>query len=282
MSLPFKKEGKRIGPQARRVLVSGRSKKSAKISVNSGVVRLIEQKPVRYRAKKAHKPAQKSKKSRLHPIVVRGKIKKYSKKDIKHEKVIEKSLQYTTAECMSNGAASSIFESYITPFALAIGASNLHIGLISTFRNMASAIGQIPGATLTQYFERKKIAMIAQGIAKILIWGLIALIPFFPDGTYRIIMLIALIAGFSFFSALRSPSWSSLIGDIVPLKIRAKYHGNSNTNSGIAGIIATLVAGYLLVLYGFSVIFVMAIILAVLAIMIVTRIYEPPFRRVYQ
>lgn len=282
MSKDFKKEGKRISPQARSVLIRGRT---GKAGVRKGERVVIEHKAVKYvpkGAKETPKPAFMPGKPKLHPIVVRGRVKKYGKKEKEHEKVIEKSLKYTTAECMSNGAGSSIFESYITPFALAIGASNLHVGLISTFRNLASAIGQVPGAILTQYFERKKIAMITQAIANVLILGVIALIPFMPAGDYRIIMLMVLLAFFSFFISLRGPSWSSLLGDIVPLKIRAKYFGNSNTNSGLAGIVATLVVGYLLMLYGFSVIFAIAMVLAVISVIIVLKIYEPPFRVFYQ
>ncbi|MEM7819620.1 MAG: MFS transporter [Candidatus Aenigmatarchaeota archaeon] len=203
---------------------------------------------------------------------------KIEKKNI--DKKIHKSLQYSITEGVFNTASSSITESYITPFALMLRASNLDIGLLFSIRNFANTIAQIPGAKLTEFFDRKFIWFFSQIISRIIIWIPIILLPFIPlKNPITLLILLFAIAGF--FSALRSPAWSSLMGDLVPMKIRGRYFGWRNTINGIAGVVATLAAGFLLSYYGFPLIFIIAIILAAISIPLFLKIYEPPFKKIY-
>jgi MFS family permease len=202
------------------------------------------------------------------------------KKDANIDKKIRKSLHYSTSEGVFNGAASSITESYITPLALALGANNLHIGLLTSFRDLANTLAQIPGAKLTQYFDRKSIWLFSQIMSKIVLWIPIVLLPFFPTGN-AIWILIFLFALTGLVSALKSPAWSSLMGDLVPMEMRGKYFGLRNSTTGVAGVAATLAAGYILTLYGFPILFTIAIVLALMSIPIFMKMYEPPFRKLY-
>jgi MFS family permease len=213
-------------------------------------------------------------------IIINGKIERKKDIKVKIERKIQKSLNYSTAEGTLNAAAGSITESYITPFALALGANNLQIGLLSSMRDLANTIGQIPGARFTQYFERKAIWLYVQIISKVLLWVPIILLPFIAPGT-AVLLLIILFAAFGFFSALRSPAWSSLMGDLVPMKIRGSYFAKRNTATGLSGVVATMAAGYLLTYFGFPLIFTIAIVLSAISIPIFLRMYEPPFRKIY-
>src|SRR3989338_1488031 len=86
------------------------------------------------------------------------------------EKSALRSMRYSTAEGMFNAASSSIQESFITPLALSMGASNAEIGLLSSAKNMASTSAQIPGAKLTQKLSRKSIWVMSVAIGKVLLW----------------------------------------------------------------------------------------------------------------
>ncbi|HLC67949.1 MAG TPA: hypothetical protein VJI12_03645, partial [archaeon] len=63
-----------------------------------------------------------------------------------HEKKVRSSLRASTAEGMFNASSSSITTTFITPLALALGASNGQIGIMTTVQNFANTMGQIPGA----------------------------------------------------------------------------------------------------------------------------------------
>ena len=197
-----------------------------------------------------------------------------------HEKKVRSSLRASTAEGMFNASSSSITTTFITPLALALGASNGQIGIMTTVQNFANTMGQIPGAKLTQYVSRKKIWMVSQLTSKIFFIVPIMFLPFLFGG-HDITLLIVLMALIAFFAGLRNPAWTSMMGDLVTEKIRGKYFGMRNMVTGIAGITTTLVSGYLVATYGFSFVFFLSIILSVISIAFFMRMYEPPVKKVF-
>jgi MFS family permease len=209
-------------------------------------------------------------------IIKSGPVVKTNPEDIR----VKNSLNCSTAEGVFNAASGSITESYITPFALALGANNLQVGLLTSLRDFASTIAQIPGAKLTQFFDRKSIWLFVQIISKILLWVPIVLLPAFPTGS-AIWFLIILFAATGFFASLRAPAWSSLMGDLVPTQKRGSYFGLRNTATGASGIAATLAAGYILTLFGFPILFTIAIVLSLLSIPIFMKMHEPSFKKFY-
>ena len=181
---------------------------------------------------------------------------------------------------MFNAAASSITNTFITPLALELKATNAEIGLLSAVQNFANTVGQIPGAKLTEYYPRKSIWMLSQVMSKILLWIPIIFLPFLQLDN-PVLILIILMGFIAFFSGLRSPAWSSLMGDLVPLKTRGRYFGMRNMLTGIAGIVATIIAGIVVAEYGFSMIFIAAVLLGFVSIFFFIRMYEPQFKRVF-
>jgi len=71
------------------------------------------------------------------------------------------------------------------------------------------------------------------------------------------------------------------MGDLVKQEIRGQYFGRRNMLIGLAGVITTLVAGFLIGFVGFSVIFLIGLAAGVLAIFYFMRIYEPPVQRIF-
>lgn len=213
------------------------------------------------------------------PHASKLKIRKIAKKEIYDERV-KKSLRASTSEGVFNAASSSITNTFITPLALALKATNAEIGMLSAVQNFAHTVAQVPGAKMTEYYSRKSIWMISQLMSKILLWVPIIFLPFLPFGN-PVLVLIVLMAFIAFFAGLRVPAWSSLMGDLVPLKIRGNYFGIRNMITGLAGIAATIAAGFLVTIYGFSFIFLLAILLSVISIFFFVRMYEPHFRGIF-
>jgi MFS family permease len=195
-------------------------------------------------------------------------------------KEVQSSLKNSVGEGVLNSACSSIQNSYTTPLALALGASSAQIGILNSLENLASTVSYFPGAMLTKYFSRKSIWMVSQLISRILIWIPIILLPFLPvDG--RVLILIILLAVSNFFLYVRSPAWSSMMGDLVPENVRGKYFGRRNMLIGISGVAATLAAGFLLAWWGFPAIFALSVIFALAAVFFFARMYEPPMKRIF-
>ena len=77
------------------------------------------------------------------------------------KKIDSKSLHYNTAYAAPESAANSIVNAYTIPFAIALKASAIEIGFLSSARNIASTLAQVPGALLTEYMSRKGIWIIS-------------------------------------------------------------------------------------------------------------------------
>lgn len=187
-------------------------------------------------------------------------------------------LRALTRYVIPESAANSITNTYATPFALALGASNAEIGLLNAAKNLAATVAQLPGAMLTAYTSRKAIWIYSSVLAR-LIWLPIVLLPLIA-ATTSIMLFIAVLAVSTFFLSLNGPAWTSLAGDLVPDRIRGSYFGRRNMIANISGLAAVLVSGLLLA-YGFPVIFLASVLLGLVSVQMFIGIREPRLRRVF-
>ena len=197
-----------------------------------------------------------------------------------HANKVEKSLSASIKEGILNASSNSIFTTFIIPLALALKATNLQVGLINTAQNIASTAGQIPGARMTQYYDRKTIWLVCQLVAKVVVWIPIILLPFM-DLQDPVTFLIIIAAISSFFLAMRGPAWTSLMGELVPIERRGSYFGKRNMITGSAGVAITLAAGFMVAAFGFSLIFFIGMVLSLVSIPIFMRMYEPSVKKVF-
>lgn len=211
------------------------------------------------------------------------KISRSSIKLIRREKKpysdrVAKSLHYSIIEGSFASAAGNINSSYITPYALALKATNAEIGLLHSLQSLASTVAQIPGAKISAWLGSRKRVWFFSNVIQRLFWIPIIFLPFIAFQN-PVFLLILLLAFASFFAALRSPAWSSLMGDLVPKGIWGKYFGFRNMITGIAGLIAILAVGQILVMFGFPMLFSIALLFGFLSIFFFMKMYEPPFKR---
>ncbi|MEM5871480.1 MAG: MFS transporter [Candidatus Aenigmatarchaeota archaeon] len=214
------------------------------------------------------------------PPEAKKEVKQEPKTEEEKRKKIESSMRNSTLEGVFNSASGSIQSSFATPFALSLGATNVEIGLMTSIQNFASTISHLPGSMLTKCFTRKGIWVFSHIIARILLWIPILFLPFLPIEN-RVLIFIVLIASSNFFLMIRSPAWSSLMGDIVPYERRGEYFGKRNMWIGLAGVFATLTAGFLIFYFGFEGIFLLSIVLAIFAVIFFVRMYEPPMKKIF-
>jgi len=220
---------------------------------------------------------------------IREKKRRIILKNVREKLEKERTLKLSIKEGSFSSLMTGLGDSYIIPYALALNANNLQIGLLRSFSGLLPPISQIYGAKLMERYSRKKIIVnyvalqafmwIPIILLSLLVWKgfLILTIPY---------LLIVFYTLYGIFGSIAGPSWFSLMGDIVPEKIRGKYFGKRNMITGTVALIATLVAAFILdffktkgaVLLGFSIIFLIASFGRFVSAYLFKKHYNPRFR----
>ncbi len=166
---------------------------------------------------------------------------------------------------------------FIVPLSIALGASKVVIGLISSLQNLGLLLSQVPGCEVVWVVRKRRAVNNACEFLAKSSWLLIVLIPFLPADSLLTVLLIAVFLS-SFFVNLSYPAWTSLIADVVPKAIRGRYFAKRNMYMGLASIFVTLFVGFYLDLFpkgdlaGFSSIFLFGFISGMVAITYFSKI----------
>jgi len=185
-----------------------------------------------------------------------------------------------------DGLVSNVSESFVlnftNPFALALGATNTQMGMMSSITNLAAALALFPGARLDERIaSRKRVVVFVSLVHRLL---LIA-IDFLPSiaGGGAIVAFIALVALRSFFSQLPYPAWSAFSADLVPPRIRGRYFSSRNIGLALAALFSTVLAGRLADIIGlprgYQIGFALAAVVGFAASGIFNGIPDPPRSR---
>ena len=176
---------------------------------------------------------------------------------------------------------------YITPYALALGASNFIVGLLASLPQLLANIAQLPVPGLMKNTTRKKMLVITV-ILEAFLWLPVLLIGFmyffFHISTILagdllvIIYTLLIIAG-----SIPSPAWNSWMRDVVE-EPSAEYFGKRNRITNFFLISAMVIAGIILNYFGnnnfigFVIIFIIAFIGRLGSGYLLSKQYEPKFK----
>ncbi len=134
-------------------------------------------------------------------------------------------------------------QTYVSLYALALGASNAQIGTLSSAASMMGMLAPIPGAQLAERWgSRRRVVVRVWLVARTLGLSLLAL-PFFLHGdaaVYAIIAIWALRAGLA---NLAHPAWVSLSADVIPADRRGRFFSSRNIAMALCSMIFVPVAG---------------------------------------
>lgn len=177
-------------------------------------------------------------------------------------------------------AASSAFvDTYTTLYALALGATNVQIGALSSSASFLGMLAPIPGAQWAERWgNRKAVVLIAFGIRRLTLLGAMLLPLILPGqaAIYAVIVCFALRTGLM---NLGNPAWVSLSGDIVPQKLRGRYFASRKTVMALASMLFVPLAGQVIEwgggLRGYRWTFAISIVLGAIALAHYAYIPEP-------
>jgi len=198
----------------------------------------------------------------------------------------ERTMKLSIKEGSTASVMSGLTGDYVTPYALALNASNAQIGFLSAFSGLIPPISQIFGSRVMEKYSRKQIIFLFVTL-QALMWLPIALLSLFfwknLLTNYLPAILIIFYTLYAVLGAIAGPSWFSLLGDIVPEKIRGKYFGRRNKICGFVTLISAMIAAFLLdyfktkglILLGFSILFVLASFFRLISATTFKKHYEP-------
>jgi MFS family permease len=194
---------------------------------------------------------------------------------------VKKSLKYSILDGSAYSAMLGLTQDYIVPFALALRATIVQIGLLSSIPNVAMALSQLTAPHLAERASSRKGLIVPVVLTHALMWLPILLVPYVFPGQ-RIWWLIGFFTLSTVFGSLGNPAWASMMADLVPEGMRGKYFGFRGRICGLAALTFSFIGVAILhfstadIFLGFSVIFGGAMLFRLVSWYFLSRMYEPP------
>ncbi len=135
-----------------------------------------------------------------------------------------------------------------TGFQRMLGADSLTLGVISAIPVAASTL-QIFASFVLEKYQNRRTLLLVFGLIHRLSWLVIGLIPVFipmEASGLRLISLMVLLAVSAGGASFLNVSFYSLIGDLVPMRIRGRYFSARQAVSLLAGILTGLFVSWLM------------------------------------
>lgn len=129
-------------------------------------------------------------------------------------------------------------------FALLLGARDLQIGLLSALPSLAN-LSQLAASFLLERTGKRKPLLLLSAFLSRLVWVTIILLPLGLLQTFSDIhawVMVAIVGLSALFAAMNSTFSLSLLGDLVPARLRGRYFGRRNMAIAAVGMSIPLVA----------------------------------------
>jgi MFS family permease len=176
-------------------------------------------------------------------------------------------------------------ETYFIPYAIFLGGSNLLLGLFVALPIFVGSLSQIFSERLLFRLGTRKRVICAGALCQSLMFGPILWVKDCEPST-RLGWLLGLVCLYQACGLVLAPSWSSLMGDLVPETERGAYFGRRNRFIQITTFATLLAAGLILYLFkergeeyrGFLVIFLGSAAARVASLFFLLLHWEPPTR----
>ena len=189
------------------------------------------------------------------------------------------------------GAEGFVSGGFISAFALLMGASNFHIGILTAIPFVAQALQILAVVVIERLQMRKAIVIVTYAIAY-LTWVPVALIPLFIDVPHQgaVILLLGFVGIRGVATAFVVTGWNGWLRDIIPVDRAGDFFGRRLKIATVAAIITGLGAAIFVdwwkgfaapgeEAFGYSIAFVFgALILGLGSVGFMARIPEPRMR----
>jgi|GEM_PF-471299 len=186
--------------------------------------------------------------------------------------VLEGSLNSVTVGLTSN---------FVGAFAIALGVSNLVIGMLATLPSLIAAVVQLLVTIFRKMFATRKKHIIFFAVLQALMWLPLIFAPQLHTPGPWIILFVTLN---TVFGMLIGPVWNSWMGDIIEEEERGRFFGRRNMFTGMIAFISTIAAGWILTtlklsihpLAAFGILFALACVFRLMSAYYLSKMSDPP------
>ena len=199
-----------------------------------------------------------------------------------------KTMRISIAEGSFGVFSSSLVDNYIIPFSLSINSTPFQVGILTSFGNLISPLGQLVGACAIERKSRK-FTLLTGALGQASIWPFFLIITLlFQFGILQEYLSWILIGFFLLYmlsAGIMNPPWFSVMGDVVPENSRGRYFAKRNLITNSVGLIGILVLSFSLdwfnsldaLFWGFVLIFILGLITRLVSSILFTQHYYPPY-----
>lgn len=171
----------------------------------------------------------------------------------------------------------------IAGFAKELGFGDLLYGVMLAMPVLGGAI-QLFASYVLEKTKKRKLLFFLGGFVQRLPWLIIVVLPFFiSDRKILFSIIVFLLSITAIGGAFINVSFMSWMGDLVPLDIRGRFFSHRSMLATLVSFISGLLIGAFLDrfsnLYGFAVVFIMAVVLGLLDIICFSWVYDPPMKK---
>jgi MFS family permease len=170
-------------------------------------------------------------------------------KKINGSSVYGKSLRYSLFDGIFATITGGIVSNYITPFALALKASNFHIGLLNSLPSFFGVFAQLKSPDVLEKVNSRVKIISAVVFAEAALYLSMALIPFFFKGIGGVYALVGMFTVMVAMQCVEGPIWSSLISDTVDQEQYGRYFAWRNRIFSVVLLVSIFLAGIALDLF---------------------------------
>jgi MFS family permease len=194
----------------------------------------------------------------------------------------EQTLKHSLKDSAAFATMTGIGETYLSAFALFLGAGTAQIGLLSSVPPMLASLVQIFSAWLGHAVGHRKTIILTGASLQCMAWLPILCLPLlFPEEA--VLLLIIAVVVYYGGAHLAAPQWGSLMGDIVPRRKRGRFFGMRTRLVTALTFVSLMTGGLILhlfterkqTLFGFALLFLIAIIARLVSIYHLARMHDP-------
>lgn len=164
----------------------------------------------------------------------------------------EKSIQVLLTTSVVRNLGLSLWEPllglYVTDN---LGISIITFGLMTTIRQLVTSLTSFPSGFLSDNFGRKRMITLS------LVFSILALIILYVSKSLPLLFFVSIFQGLNM--AIVRPSKSAYIVDVIPNERRGVAFSTLALLESLSNIIAVFIAGVIATIYGFYLVFILAL-----------------------
>jgi MFS family permease len=195
---------------------------------------------------------------------------------------IKRSLDYSWKEGAVTQLMITIFDFFLIPYALYLGATAQQIGFVVALPNICVALSQLAAPWVVRHIGSRVRALVIGISVHAVVLVCLALLEAVTIGN-KVWFMIVLVSLFRIVGSVVGPAWGSLIADYLPEDLRGRYTGFRSRVVGTAGLAGLFLWGALLHYseanatgLGFFALFMLAAVLRTVAAYLVSRMTDMP------